>query len=290
MQLCATDISCAFLQSKCLDKVYIRAGPEFGPELEGRIMRMNKSVYGTKTASAAFHEFLAHELTKLGFQPSKADSDLWMRDCKTHYEYIATWVDDLLIVPHEPMQIITDLEKVFQLKGTGVPEYYLGGDIRRVQKDGKSYLQTDAKTYIARICEKVESLMEWKLRHFMSPEDPEYHLELDESDILEGNDVSKFGMLVSSQNWPVMLGQYDIQHATQTLARYSRIPREGHMKAARRIFGYIKTTQKLPSSMMQVCLISVCIREQSTIGSVATETLRRKCRMVCQNQEGTQLE
>ena len=85
-KICATDISCAFLQSKCLEKIYTRAGAEFGPELEGRILVMNKSVYGTKTASAAFHEFLAHELAKLGFEPSKADTDLWIKDCGEHYE------------------------------------------------------------------------------------------------------------------------------------------------------------------------------------------------------------
>jgi len=41
--------------------------------LEGRILIMNNSVFGTKTTSAAFHEFLAHELAKLDFLPSKAD-------------------------------------------------------------------------------------------------------------------------------------------------------------------------------------------------------------------------
>ena len=148
LKICATDISCAFLQSKCLEKIYTRAGAEFGPQLEGRLLLMNKSVYGTKTASAAFHEFLAHELAKLGFQPSKADADLWIKDCQSHYEYIATWVDDLLIVSNDPMKIISDLERIFQLKGTGTPEYYLVADIRRVKQNKKYFLQTDAKTYI----------------------------------------------------------------------------------------------------------------------------------------------
>ena len=31
------------------------------------------------------------------FTPSRADHDLWMRKRGDHYEYIATYVDDLLV-------------------------------------------------------------------------------------------------------------------------------------------------------------------------------------------------
>ena len=44
-----------------------------------------------------FHEHLAAKLLALGFNPSKADPDLWYRDKGDHYEYVATYIDDLLI-------------------------------------------------------------------------------------------------------------------------------------------------------------------------------------------------
>ena len=32
----------------------------------------------------------------MGFEPSKADFDLWIKDFGTHYEYICVYVDDII--------------------------------------------------------------------------------------------------------------------------------------------------------------------------------------------------
>ena len=37
-----------------------------------------------------------------------------------------------------------------------------------------------------------------------------------------------------------MLGRFEILYTTSNLARYNTIPREGHLKAALRLFGYLK--------------------------------------------------
>jgi hypothetical protein len=56
----------------------------------------------------------------MGFFPSKAEKDIWMRDKGDHYEHIAVYVDDLLIASREPNAIIDDLtlKHKFKLKGT----------------------------------------------------------------------------------------------------------------------------------------------------------------------------
>ena len=56
------DVCCAFLQSKCKEKLYTRAGEEWGPELAGRIIVLLKSVYGTKTAPQAWFEELSEAI------------------------------------------------------------------------------------------------------------------------------------------------------------------------------------------------------------------------------------
>ena len=45
-------------------------------------------------------------LSEMGFKPSKADSDIWMRERDGHYEYVAVYVDDLLIASRDPQVII----------------------------------------------------------------------------------------------------------------------------------------------------------------------------------------
>ena len=78
---------------------------------------------------ARFHEHLATHLRDLGYRPSLADADFWIKDCGTHHEYIATYVDDLLIFSRDPQPIIDAFKKDYVLKGVGAPEYYLGGNI-----------------------------------------------------------------------------------------------------------------------------------------------------------------
>ena len=135
----------------------------------------------------------------------------------------------------------------YNFKGVGVPEYYLGGDVKiRMVDDVIDYLETNAKTYIKKITDKVESLMDWKLQHYTHPTDGDYHPELDESPFLVGDEVPIYRMMVGSLNWLVTLGRYDVQYSSNTLARYLMLPREGHMKAMRRVFGYLKHYAKFP--------------------------------------------
>ena len=210
----------------------------------GRILILHKALYGTRTASSAFHEACAQVLHTMGYIPSKADPNLWMKDCGRHYEYIATWVDDLLILSRDPMKVVAQLEETYQLKGVGEPSYYLGGDMKKVKVKNMHLWSMCAKTYIVRVCEKIEKLMEWTLRSYMSPENPDYHPELDESDFLSAESISKYRMMVGSLNWAVTLGRFDVCHATHNLARYANVPREGHMEAMKRVFGYLKNYLK----------------------------------------------
>ena len=48
LKVCAGNVSCAFLQSQCKEKIYTIAGPEFGPKLQGKVLVMNKSIYGLR--------------------------------------------------------------------------------------------------------------------------------------------------------------------------------------------------------------------------------------------------
>ena len=47
----------------------------------------------------------------------------------SHYEYIATYIDDLLIASKDPQSIIKELELTYTLKGVGNPVYYLGANL-----------------------------------------------------------------------------------------------------------------------------------------------------------------
>ena len=164
MNVCAADVSQAFLYGDCLKKVYTRAGPEFGLELNGKYLLTKKGLYGLRSSAASYHIHLSNVLYKLGFVPSHVDSDLWIKDCDTHYEYIAKWVDDLLIASNNPKHIILEIEKTYELKGIGFSEYYLGGDISVGTVNNNKYIVTSAKKYVKSLIEKIERIMTWDLR------------------------------------------------------------------------------------------------------------------------------
>ena len=242
MKILAADISSAYLMAFTKEKMYTCLGPEFG-DWGGKLALINKALYGLVGSCAQFHRHLCSELTKLGFYPSKADQDLWMRNAGDHYEYIAKYIDDLLIISKSPMDILEQLKKPngpYEFKGIGSPKYYLGGDIKIIyQGDSIAELKLSAKTYVTRICAKVEQLMGWKLKGYNNPMDPHYHPEIDDSDFLIGEDISKYRMMVGSLNWLITLGRYDIHYTVTTLARHMMMPRQGHMHAMRRVFGYL---------------------------------------------------
>ena len=126
----AADVCNAYLNGYTKEKLYTQI--DYG-KLKGKWLIISKALYGLKTSAARWADAIAEILRQIGFSPSYADTEIWMRDKGDHYEYIAVYVDDLIIAAKQPMEIIKELEKVgkYKFKGVGVPEYYLGGDIKR---------------------------------------------------------------------------------------------------------------------------------------------------------------
>ena len=84
LQVYAADIGNAFLYGQTREKVYVKAGWEFGAGIAGQPLIINKGLYGLWSSSTCFHEHLSHKLQSIKYLPSKANPDLWIKDCGTH--------------------------------------------------------------------------------------------------------------------------------------------------------------------------------------------------------------
>ena len=235
------DVTSAYIQAFTIERVYTIAGPEFGP-LEGCLMIISKALYGLQGSGKAWHSKFADDLYDLGFVPSRADPDLWMRKMDDHYEYIAIFVDDVTIFSRDPYQILNELKKKYDFKNVGDPEYYNGADLDYDTATGNWTMS--ARTYIRNISEKIENLLGISLKNYGSPMVTNDHPELDETDLLDEKGIKMYQMLIGSAQWAVTLGRYDIQYVTNTMARYSSCPKVGHLKRVVRIFGYLKHHSK----------------------------------------------
>jgi len=78
LDILACDIQNAFLTAPCREKIATIVGPEFGSD-EGKVMLVRRALYGLKSSSASFRAFLGECLYGMGFKPSQADPDVWMR-------------------------------------------------------------------------------------------------------------------------------------------------------------------------------------------------------------------
>jgi hypothetical protein len=87
MELWATDIGNAYLEAYTAEKLFIVAGPEFG-KLKGHMLIISKALYGLRFSGLRWHERFSQCLREMGFEPCKAEPDIWMRRVDNLYEYI----------------------------------------------------------------------------------------------------------------------------------------------------------------------------------------------------------
>jgi hypothetical protein len=184
LSCCACDIGNAFLYGKTKKKVYITVGPEFGAKLLGKNLIIDKYLYGLKTSAARFHEHLSESLLRLRFKKTKHDPDLWMVNKSSHYKYLATCVDEILIWRKDPMAVMKSLEKTYMLTSVGIPEYHLWGNVEFLGEAWKNQglvLALSAKIYIQNVISKFEGLFGKEFKPIKTPMSEGYHPEIYDS-------------------------------------------------------------------------------------------------------------
>ena len=137
LEILACDIQNYYLTAKCRELIWTMAGPVFGSE-EGSIMVVKMDIYGLKLSGSTFRAELASLLHNIGYTPSKADPDLWMRPAiksygTEYYKYALFYVDGLLVISCVPMKTIKGIKFVFKLKidKAEPPDMYLGASLEK---------------------------------------------------------------------------------------------------------------------------------------------------------------
>jgi Reverse transcriptase (RNA-dependent DNA polymerase) len=238
LKLMVGDITSAYLMALTRELIFFKAGPEF-MEKAGHLMIVRKSLYGLRTSGKSWHDLLFDTLTDMGFKPSLADPDIWMRDNGRCYEYVCSYVDDLTAIMDDPKAFFDELERRgFGLKGvTADPDVFLGGSFGR-DPDGTLYW--GAKRYIARCMDTYERAIGTKPKPCSAPMPERVQPELDDTSELDDKDRAKYQALIGCLQWVVTLGRFDIACAVMTMSRFRVAPRVGHLELLGHIFGYLR--------------------------------------------------
>jgi Reverse transcriptase (RNA-dependent DNA polymerase) len=168
-------------------------------------------------------------MSAMGFKPTKANPDIWIRKKDDHYEYVAVYVDDLLIASQDPRVITNWLEQknLFKLKGTRPISFHLGCDFFR---DEEGMLCVGPKSYIDRMLMQYESFFGTKPRAvFTSPLVANDHPELDTTKLLNEDGIIQFQSILGTLQWAISLGRFDIATAVMTMSGFQVAPCIGHL-------------------------------------------------------------
>jgi hypothetical protein len=110
------DLENAYLMAPITGEVWTVIGPEFGDDAGKRALIV-RALYGLKSASALFRNHRAECMKHLGWNPCRADRDLWMKaetrpdDGVLYWAYILIYVDEILCVHQEPGTPLAKLDE-----------------------------------------------------------------------------------------------------------------------------------------------------------------------------------
>ena len=244
----------AYLNAACREKIWFEGRVLECGEDRGKVCIIVRSLYGLKSAGAAFRSALAQVLQDLGYKSSKADPDVWLREAikdngHKYYEMLFVYVDDILALSHRAEDVINEITTFFKAKDGSIrpPEIYLGANIAKMQlPDGREVWTTSPRTYVKNSILVVERLLEEDGEGYVlksnarNPSPTGYKPEIDVTDELDQTLASRFMQLIGILRWAVEIGRIDIYLETSLLSQYQANPRFGHLEAAYHIFAYLK--------------------------------------------------
>ena len=218
LDLCHFDAEQAFVQSSLDEDVFMRLPPGCG-EMSGKIVRLNRSLYGLKQASRSWHNHLLSHMKSLGFEQSLADACvLRLVESGTVSIVTVVHVDDIFAVGRKARcdQFCEDLNRLVPINNLGELRWYAGCRYSRDWDAGTLTISQQAFAENTAFKFGVSSGRRNPL---------EKGLKLEEFDATEPEGDWPFRELVGCLMWLANQTRPDIANAVRAVARYTNSPR-----------------------------------------------------------------
>jgi hypothetical protein len=238
------DFQNAFLNGKLEgdDVVYMNYPPGF-PGEPGTVLKLNKALYGLKTAPRIWYLQLKQALQELGFNPTEKDRCVFIHNTETFY--ITMHVDDLILATDNlPLRakVVQMLGDKYKMTDLGRLHKYLGVRAQHLE-DGsiilsqEQYLRDTLKKYEMEGCNPVDTPMEQNL-HLSKTQCP-----TTPSKITQVASVP-YRAVVGSLNYALTCTRPDLAYSLISCARYVANPGKEHWVALKRVLRYVAGTLK----------------------------------------------
>ena len=190
----------------------------------GKMPYLNKSLYGTVDAGNLWQKEVHGLLTNLGYTQSKNDPCLFYKKTKETKTWIASWVDDLIIISNDPN--IRNIKKEITERGFEVSHFsevvnekYIGVNI--VYDKAKDKLTLDQQEYIE------EMLTEYNMKNCNACYTPMTQETPSKKDTPE----AKYNHLLDEYNRKVISEEEYEERKTQVFEEMERMKRTPYRNA-----------------------------------------------------------
>ena len=179
---------------------------------------------------------LAETLHNLGYKPTKADPDVWLRPAVKpngfeYYELVLCYVDNVLYMSHDAMRTMKGIQRSFKLKDDKVEESetYLGaGLLKMTTANGTECWSMLSEACCNAAVTNVETKLRDEGRRLPSkcdtPMRSVYRPELDKSLELKADGVQYYQELIGVLRWAVDLGRVDIFNEVTKMSTHLDMP------------------------------------------------------------------
>lgn len=228
------DVKSAFLNGNLQEEIYMKPPP--GVNENGKVYRLNKSLYGLKQAAHVWNKTLNESLLNLGCKQCNEDECLFIFSSNGDKVYLLVHVDDILAATNSLKaleKLMSAVNKSFEIKDLGEARNYLGISLSR-NKEG--FFELCQCNYIEKILD-ITGLSEAKESRI--PMDTGYH-KLNGKQLESNHEYRKIvGMLL----YLSVNSRPDIAAAVGILCQKVSSPRDVDLNEAKRVLRYLKRTK-----------------------------------------------
>lgn len=234
------DETSAFLNGVLKDEVYME--PPEGLQVEhGHVCKLERALYGLKTAPLLWNNVFDGIMKELGFSRSINDGCLYMKNINGREVYVLLYVDDLLLASgseHEIVKLSDVLSERLEMKDLGLPKKFVGFELEWKENElilsQENYTLTILKRFGMQDSKPVSMPLEanFKINEAEIKNESNVNVKKNEK-------IYPIRELVGSLLYLAGGTRPDLTHAVNVMSRYQDFQHENIWKALKRILRYL---------------------------------------------------
>uniref|UniRef100_A0A1Y1MQF0 Endonuclease n=2 Tax=Photinus pyralis TaxID=7054 RepID=A0A1Y1MQF0_PHOPY len=245
------DVKTAFLNAKLDHPVYIYP-PEGSNLNNGKVLKLNKSLYGLRQSAKCWNDKINDYIIKIGFKRSENDYCFYIMDLKFGKLFLLLYVDDILIAGPSVQEIngvVNKLGEEFEMTDRGNLNHFLGIDITYNFELG--VLKLNQAKYVEKILNKF-NMRDCKGSDV--PIEPKLKLDISKNDTLTNK---PFRELIGCLMYLSLATRPDISFAVNYLSKYQDRATDEMWTYLKKILRYLKKNKHIEIEFVRETNISL---------------------------------